>query len=108
LRLVAESPHRYVDSEVTIRYKSPVSTAARRDAGLSEEELARRQAEAMRRLYQEERRRKYLTELQDINARRHTDYFTLVPTLTSPAPEKLASGIKTENDCVNLILDDGH
>jgi hypothetical protein len=43
---------------------------------LSEEELARRQAEAMRRIYQEERRRKYLQELQDMHSRRHTDNFT--------------------------------
>ncbi|XP_052131777.1 uncharacterized protein LOC127751770 isoform X1 [Frankliniella occidentalis] len=73
-----ESPHRYADSEVTIRYRSPVSAARAPDAGrpMSEQELSRRQAEAMRRLYQEERRRKYLHELQDISSRRHTDNFT--------------------------------
>ncbi|KAK3917926.1 Vinexin, partial [Frankliniella fusca] len=81
-----ESPHRYADSEVTIRYRSPVSAALAADAGrpLSEQELSRRQAEAMRRLYQEERRRKYLHELQDISARRHTDNFT--PSQKSPIP----------------------
>ncbi|XP_067630963.1 sorbin and SH3 domain-containing protein 1 isoform X21 [Eurosta solidaginis] len=51
---------------------------------MSDEELAQRQAEQMQKLYQEERRRKYLQELQDMNARRHTDNFT--PTQKSPIP----------------------
>jgi len=51
---------------------------------LSEEELTRRQSEQMQKLYQEERRRKYLQELQDMNARRHTDNFT--PSQKSPIP----------------------
>ncbi|XP_034245164.1 sorbin and SH3 domain-containing protein 1 isoform X3 [Thrips palmi] len=79
-----ESPHRYTDSEVTIRYRSPVSALDAGGRPLSEQELSRRQAEAMRRLYQEERRRKYLYELQDINSRRHTDNFT--PSQKSPIP----------------------
>lgn len=41
-----------------------------------------RQAEQMKKLYQEERRRKYLQELQDMSNRRHTDYFT--PSQKSP------------------------
>ncbi|XP_017837068.1 sorbin and SH3 domain-containing protein 1 isoform X10 [Drosophila busckii] len=49
---------------------------------ISEEELAIRQAEHMQKLYQEERRRKYLQELQDMNSRRHTDNFT--PSQKSP------------------------
>lgn len=69
-----ESPHRYVESEVTIHYRSPVR--AEEKEAWSEEELQRRQAEAMRRIYQEERRRKYLQELQDMYSRRHTDNFT--------------------------------
>lgn len=77
-----ESPHRYVESEVTIHYRSPVRSEAKET--LSEEELARRQAEAMRRIYQEERRRKYLQELQDMHSRRHTDNFT--PSQKSPIP----------------------
>lgn len=36
----------------------------------------------MKKLYQEERRRKYLQELQDLNNRRHTDNFT--PSQKSP------------------------
>lgn len=68
-----ESPHRYLESEVTIHYRSPVRSEEKE--AWSEEELARRQAEAMRRIYQEERRRKYLQELQDMYSRRHTDNF---------------------------------
>jgi sorbin and SH3 domain containing protein 1 len=30
----------------------------------------------MKKVYQEERRRKYMQELQDMNNRRHADYFT--------------------------------
>ncbi|XP_026478837.1 sorbin and SH3 domain-containing protein 1 isoform X3 [Ctenocephalides felis] len=77
-----ESPYRYVDGEVTIHYRSPV----RREAldAWSEEELARRQAEAMRIRHKEERRRKYLLELQDMNNRRHADNFT--PDQKSPIP----------------------
>lgn len=60
---------------MTIRYRSPVSALDAGGRPISEQELSRRQAEAMRRLYQEERRRKYLHELQDINARRHGDHF---------------------------------
>ncbi|KAK7865251.1 hypothetical protein R5R35_012375 [Gryllus longicercus] len=82
LRFGAESPHRYVESEVTIHYRSPVRAEAKE--ALPEEELARRQAEAMRRIYQEERRRKYLQELQDMQSRRHTDNFT--PSQKSPIP----------------------
>ena len=36
----------------------------------------------MKKVYQEERRRKYLQELQDMNSRRHTDNFT--PSQKSP------------------------
>lgn len=58
---------------MTIHYRSPVRAEAKEI--LSEEELARRSAENMRRVYQEERRRKYLQELHDIDSRRHTDNF---------------------------------
>ncbi|GLV41195.1 CAP [Carabus blaptoides fortunei] len=77
-----ESPRKYVEDEVTIHYRSPVRHEIKEV--LSEEELARRQAEAMRRIYQEERRRKYLQELQDMNSRRHTDNF--IPSQKSPIP----------------------
>ncbi|XP_044742795.1 uncharacterized protein LOC123305210 isoform X3 [Chrysoperla carnea] len=75
-----ESPRRYVENEVTIHYRSPVRQEIKE--AIAEEELARRQAEAMRRIYQEERRRKYLQELHDMNSRRHTDNFT--PSQKSP------------------------
>ncbi|XP_054262835.1 uncharacterized protein LOC128986471 isoform X3 [Macrosteles quadrilineatus] len=77
-----ESPHRYVESEVTIHYRSPVRSEEKE--AWPEEELQRRQAEAMRRIYQEERRRKYLQELQDMYSRRHTDNF--IPSQKSPIP----------------------
>ncbi|XP_044011704.1 uncharacterized protein LOC122854795 isoform X3 [Aphidius gifuensis] len=77
-----ESPRRYVEGEVTIHYRSPVRQEAKEI--LSEEELARRSAENMRKVYQEEKRRKYFQELQDIDSRRHTDNF--VPSQKSPIP----------------------
>ncbi|XP_067630956.1 vinexin isoform X16 [Eurosta solidaginis] len=78
----AESPNRYLESDVNIHFKTPVRHEYKQ--AMSDEELAQRQAEQMQKLYQEERRRKYLQELQDMNARRHTDNFT--PTQKSPIP----------------------
>lgn len=43
---------------MTIHYKTPVRQEVKES--LSEEELSRRQADHMRRVYEEERRRKYL------------------------------------------------
>ncbi|KAF5300157.1 hypothetical protein FQR65_LT09248 [Abscondita terminalis] len=83
-----ESPRRYVENDVTIHYKTPIRQEVKEP--LSEEELSRRQAEHMRRVYEEERRRKYLqvrdfpNELQDMNSRRHTDNF--IPSQKSPIP----------------------
>ncbi|KAM7343420.1 cbl-associated protein isoform 17-T20 [Cochliomyia hominivorax] len=76
----AVSPNRYYESDVNIHFKTPVRQEFKYP--LSEEELAIRQAEQMQKLYQEERRRKYLQELQDMNSRRHTDNFT--PSQKSP------------------------
>nr|XP_018907554.1 PREDICTED: sorbin and SH3 domain-containing protein 1 isoform X4 [Bemisia tabaci]XP_018907555.1 PREDICTED: sorbin and SH3 domain-containing protein 1 isoform X4 [Bemisia tabaci]XP_018907556.1 PREDICTED: sorbin and SH3 domain-containing protein 1 isoform X4 [Bemisia tabaci] len=73
---------RYAESAVTLQYRRPVLAEVKE--ALSEDELARRQAEAMQRLYQEERRRKYLQELHDISSRRHTDHF--IPSQKSPIP----------------------
>ncbi|XP_032571547.1 uncharacterized protein LOC6608488 isoform X8 [Drosophila sechellia] len=67
-------------SDVNIHFKTPIRHEHRQN--LSEEELAIRQAEHMQKLYHEERRRKYLQELQDMNSRRHTDNFT--PSQKSP------------------------
>ncbi|XP_049820768.1 uncharacterized protein LOC109593978 isoform X6 [Aethina tumida] len=81
-----ESPRKYVEKEVTIHYKTPVRQEIKEY--LSEDELAYKQAEAMKKIYQEERRRKYLQvskslqELQDMNSRRHTDNF--IPSQKSP------------------------
>ncbi|XP_017465877.1 PREDICTED: sorbin and SH3 domain-containing protein 1 isoform X7 [Rhagoletis zephyria] len=77
-----ESPNRYLESDVNIHFKTPIRHEYKQ--AMSDEELAQRQAEQMQKLYQEERRRKYLQELQDMNARRHTDNFT--PTQKSPIP----------------------
>lgn len=65
---------------MNIHFKTPIRHEQRQN--LSEEELAIRQAEHMQKLYHEERRRKYLQELQDMNSRRHTDNFT--PSQKSP------------------------
>ncbi|KAJ0178827.1 hypothetical protein K1T71_005602 [Dendrolimus kikuchii] len=69
-----ESPRRYLESDVNIHYKCPV----RHDPLplVPERELARQQAEHMKRLYREQRRNKYLQELQDMQNRRHQDNFT--------------------------------
>ncbi|XP_063907117.1 uncharacterized protein LOC135125429 isoform X2 [Zophobas morio] len=80
--LQPESPRKYVENEVTIHYKTPVRQEIKEY--LSEDELAYRQAEAMKKIYQEERRRKYLQELQDMTNRRHTDNF--IPSQKSPIP----------------------
>lgn len=64
---------------MNIHYKTPVRYEIKDP--ISDVELIQRQ-EQMKKLYQEERRRKYLQELQDLNNRRHTDNFT--PTQKSP------------------------
>ncbi|XP_030239587.1 sorbin and SH3 domain-containing protein 1 isoform X3 [Drosophila navojoa] len=66
--------------DVNIHFKTPLRNEYK--PNISDEELAIRQAEHMQKLYQEERRRKYLQELQDMNSRRHTDNFT--PSQKSP------------------------
>ncbi|KAG5870216.1 hypothetical protein JTB14_028014 [Gonioctena quinquepunctata] len=78
--IAQESPRKYVENEVTIHYKTPVRQEIKEF--LSEDELAHRQAEAMKKIYQEERRRKYLQELRDMDSRRHTDNF--IPSQKSP------------------------
>lgn len=75
-----ESPRRYVESDVNIHYKTPVRFEYKDP--VPDAELAFRQAEQMKKLYQEERRRKYLQELEDMSNRRHADYFT--PSQKSP------------------------
>jgi len=65
---------------VNIHYRSPIRYEYK--DSLPENELAKQQAESMKKIYQEERRRKYLQELQDMTNRRHTDNFT--PSQKSP------------------------
>lgn len=88
-----ESPsRRYVESDVNIHYRCPV----RHDPLplVPERELARQQAEHMKRLYREQRRNKYLQELQDMQNRRHQDNFmpsqkTIVPLNRYDEAEKI-------------------
>ncbi|XP_058460024.1 sorbin and SH3 domain-containing protein 1 isoform X4 [Malaya genurostris] len=77
-----ESPRRYVESDVNIHYKTPIRYEYKE--AIPDDELAYRQAEHMRRVYQEERRRKYMHELEDLQSRRHTDNFA--PSQKSPIP----------------------
>lgn len=76
-----ESPRRYIEGDVNIHYKTPVRFEFKEP--ISDSELIYRQ-EQLKKLYQEERRRKYLQELQDLNNRRHGDNFT--PSQKSPIP----------------------
>lgn len=77
-----ESPRRYIESDVNIHYKTPIRYEYKE--AIPDDELAYQQAEHMRRVYQEERRRKYMHELEDLQNRRHTDNF--VPSQKSPIP----------------------
>nr|XP_026496919.1 uncharacterized protein LOC113401289 isoform X1 [Vanessa tameamea] len=106
----SESPsRRYVESDVNIHYRCPV----RHDPLplVPERELARQQAEHMKRLYREQKRNKYLQEndiraadieafdasikeLQDMQNRRHQDNFmpsqkTVVPLNRYDEAEKI-------------------
>lgn len=67
-------PVRYAESEVNIHYKAPVRVEEKEFIG--EDELRRRQEIAMRRFYEEQRQRKFIQEIQDMENRRHMDNFT--------------------------------
>lgn len=71
---LTESPYKYESGEVNIHYRTPVRIEQKES--IPEEELARRQEEHMKKVYENERRKKYLAELEDIERRRHTDNFT--------------------------------
>uniref|UniRef100_A0A182P4G7 Uncharacterized protein n=1 Tax=Anopheles epiroticus TaxID=199890 RepID=A0A182P4G7_9DIPT len=77
-----ESPRRYIESDVNIHYKTPIRFEYKEP--IPDDELAYRQADHMRRVYQEERRRKYIHELEDMNSRRHMD--NILPSQKSPIP----------------------
>jgi hypothetical protein len=59
---------------VNIHYKAPVRLEEKEY--ISEDELRKRQEASMRRFYEEQRHRKYLQEIQDMENRRHMDNFT--------------------------------
>ncbi|CAG0900909.1 unnamed protein product [Darwinula stevensoni] len=70
----AASPHKYNEGQVNIHYRTPVRALEKEF--IPEDELRRRQASQMRRLYEEERHRKFLQELQDQEMRRHQDFLS--------------------------------
>ncbi|CAG7786782.1 unnamed protein product [Allacma fusca] len=80
--LLPAAPVKYAESEVNIHYKAPVRLVEKDYIG--EEELRRRQQLSMKRFYEEQRHRKFLAEIQDMENRRHTDNFT--PSQKSPIP----------------------
>ena len=61
---------------MNIHYKTPVRIEKK--AKIPDEELAKRQHDHMQRVYEQERRKKYLQELEDLEKRRHADFFTWV------------------------------
>lgn len=96
------SPSRYIETDVNIHYKSPVRFECKEV--ISEEELAQRQAERMKRIYEQEKYEKYIRQLQDINSRRHTDHF--MSSQKSPIPLNRYDDFNSEYICIkspNLI-----
>lgn len=69
-----------MDGNVNIHYKTPIRQEFK--GIIPEDELAEQQAEAMRAIYEQEKRRKQWQEVEDIQKRRHTDNFT--PSQKSP------------------------
>lgn len=73
---------RYAETSVNIHYRTPVRIEEKEYVG--EEELRKRQQETMKRFYAEQRRIKYMRELEDMERRRHSD--NSVSSLKSPIP----------------------
>lgn len=63
-----------MDGNVNIHYKTPIRQEFK--GIIPEDELAEQQADAMRVIYEQEKRRKQWQEVEDIQKRRHTDNFT--------------------------------
>lgn len=76
------SPHQYQVSEVNIHYRSPIRNLEKEY--IEEEELRKRQEEAMKKFYEEEKYRKRVQQLAEIEMRRHCDFYT--PSQKSPIP----------------------
>jgi len=93
--------HRFAESEVTINYRRPIRNlqSSNMQQDIDEEDLKQLQAEHMRRVYEQERRRKYLQELEDIESRRHMDNFT--PLMKSPIPLNRYDDFLEENSTVS-------
>lgn len=79
-KYVADTTRQYLDGNVNIHYKTPIRHEFK--GVIPEDELAEQQAEAMRAIYEQEKRRKQWQEVEDIKNRRHTDNFT--PSQKSP------------------------
>lgn len=96
------SPSRYIETDVNIHFKSPVRFECKEV--ISEDELAQRQAERMKKIYEQEKYDKYIRQLQDINSRRHTDHF--MSSQKSPIPLNRYDDFNSEYICIkspNLI-----
>ncbi|XP_076318176.1 uncharacterized protein LOC143229560 isoform X3 [Tachypleus tridentatus] len=76
------SSHQYQESEVNIHYRSPVRNLEK--GYIEEEELRHIQEDAMRKFYEEEKYKKQLQQLEEMEKRRHSDNFT--PSQKSPIP----------------------
>ncbi|XP_054717228.1 sorbin and SH3 domain-containing protein 1-like isoform X2 [Uloborus diversus] len=76
------SPHQYQETEVNIHYRSPIRHLEKEY--IEEEDLRKRQEDAMRKFYEEERQKKIQQEMAEIEMRRHSDFFT--PSQKSPIP----------------------
>ncbi|XP_022241483.1 uncharacterized protein LOC106459319 isoform X3 [Limulus polyphemus] len=74
------SPHQYQESVVNIHYRSPVRNLEK--DYIDEEELRHKQEDAMRKFYEEEKYKKELQQLEEMEKRRHSDNF--IPSQKSP------------------------
>ena len=59
---------------INIHYPSPIDPPSNKRF-IPPEELHRQQISQMKQFYEDQRRRKYLREIQDLENRRHKDYF---------------------------------
>ncbi|XP_063619381.1 uncharacterized protein LOC134792116 isoform X9 [Cydia splendana] len=87
----SESPRRYVESDVNIHYRCPV----RHDPLplVPERELARQQAEHMKRLYREQRRHKYL-QVRGLQRRERREHPLQMSCTTRPAAAGARAGAR--------------
>ena len=63
---------KYQEGEVNIHYRTPVRLEEK--TWIPEHQLRMQQETVLRKIYQEERQKKYLQELRDLEMRRHQDF----------------------------------